>query len=76
MKNVWFQFISITYIVLDTFGILLSNCQIYDDWSDPQNLTLLEHFLRYHLGKIEIGTYILRYMHTYLHNVEINAYHH
>ena len=42
---------------MDTFGILLSNCQIYDDWSDgsdPQNLTLLEHFLRYHLGKIEI----------------------
>ena len=56
MKNVWFQFISITYIVLDTFGILLSNCQIYDDWSDPQNLTLLEHFLRYHLGKIEIDS--------------------
>ena len=58
MKNVWFQFISITYIVLDTFGILLSNCQIYDDWSDPQNLTLLEHFLRYHLGKIETGIYL------------------
>ena len=73
MKNVWFQFISITYIVLDTFGILLSNCQAYDDWSDPQNLTLLEHFLRYHLGKIEIDT-LHTTQHAHLHNVKINAY--